>query len=164
MKKFILTLTIMSLLCLSLAGCIAWKTSEDYELLQDISNIESIRIYSTNYSSDRIYDYSDPEDPCGALLGEILYEQFSQFVDELIGLSFVDEHLIILFPVAFDPNFYYGNYIVKIEYSDGSCELISDIIQRQFTVDEDYPDTIRYVIDAEHWLAFLQKWVELPQQ
>ena len=68
----------------------------------------------------------------------------------------------MLLPIAVDPNFYYGYYIVKIEYRDGSCELISDSIQRQFRANEKYPDSIDYTIEQDAWLTFLQNWADLP--
>jgi len=163
MKKIVLTLILLSLICISFSGCIHWETSVDYELLHDVSNVQSIRIYSSD-DSEIAYDYSDPVDPCGDLLGEIPSDRFAVFTEELTGLSFTESHLIILFPAAYDPNFYYGNYIVKIEYYDGSCELISDCIQRQFRLNEKYPDTIRYGVEMESWLDFLQNWVNISDQ
>ena len=162
MKKTILTIALVSLICLSLAGCIHWETPVSYDLMQDISNIKSIRVYGTDDGSEVLYDYSDPNDPCRVLLGEIPSEQYAVFTEELRGLSFVEPHLIILFPVTYDPNFYYGNYLVKIEYHDGSCELISDVIQKRFSIDEKYPDSSDYNTEYEAWLAFLRNWVELP--
>ena len=167
MKKIIIVVLLISLVSTLLTGCIQWETSEKYELLQDITNIKSIRVHQDNYeefeeANGRIYNYSDPDEPCGQLLGEIPSDQFAAFAEELTGLSYVEPHLIILFPVAYDPNFYYGNYIVKIEYHDGSCELISDIIQRKFAVNEKYPSTTDYNANEEAWLAFLEKWVDLP--
>ena len=162
MKKTILTVILLSLICTTLVGCIQWETPVSYELIHDPSDIKSIRIFITDDDSEVLYDYSDPDDPCGELLGEIPSEQFSAFTNELSGLSFVESHLIILFPVAYDSNFYYGSYIVKIEYHDGSCELISEYIQRQFRGNEKYPDTTRYNTEYETWLAFLRNWVEIP--
>ena len=159
MKKIIIVVLLISLVSTLLTGCIQWDTSVQYELLQDISNIKSIRIYNENEMS---YDYSDPVEPCGELLGEIPSEQFDAFTKELTGLPFLEHHIIFLFPVAYDPNFYYLGPIVKIEYNDGSCELISDSIQRQFKVNEEYPDTIQYGVEEECWLAFLRNWVDLP--
>ena len=157
MKKIILSVLLFSLICTSLVGCIHWETPVRYELMHDHSNIKSIRIYSASESS---YNYSDPNDPCGELLSEVSSEQFAAFAEKLSGLSFAEQHMILLIPVTYDPNFYYGNYIVKVEYHDGSCELISDIMQRQFRVDEKYPDMTRYGIEQEPWLAFLQNWVD----
>ena len=158
MKRTFQTLVLMSLICVILTGCIHWQTSEIYELKHDISEIKSIRIYST---ADN-YSYSDPIEPCGELLGEIPAEQYAQFTEELTGLSFVESHMILLIPDSYDPNFYYGYYIVKIEYHDGSWELISDIIQRQFSANDRISSTTRYSTAQESWLAFLQNWVELP--
>lgn len=157
MKKTILTVVLLSLICISLTGCIHWETQECYELIDDVSEIKSICIYSA--ADD--YNYSDPDEPCGELLGEIPSDQFTAFAEELTGLSFVEQHMILLFPVTYDPNFSYGNYIIKIEYHDGRCELISDIIQYQFRANKKYPYHTSYVTEQEQWLAFLQNWVEL---
>ena len=158
MKKLLLLVLLVIMLTVVLSGCIHWETNVKYELLFDPSEIESILVYA---AADN-YNYSDPIEPCGELLGEIPAEQYAVFTEELTGLPFVEPHLIILFPVTYDPNFYYGNYIVKIEYHDGSCELISDIIQRQFRVNEKYSDTFCYSAGDEAWLVFLKNWVELP--
>ena len=159
MKKFVLSAILLSILCLSLSGCIHWETPVSYKLLHDVSVITSIRIYRTDNTS---YDYEDPEDPLGEMLAEIPTEEFASFTKELTDLSFVKNHVIILFPVAIDPNFYYGNHIVKVEYQDGSCELISYIIQRQFIVGEKYPKLTRYTAENESWLAFLRNWADIP--
>ena len=159
MKKFVLSAILLSILCLSLSGCIHWETPVSYKLLHDVSEITSIRIYRTDNTS---YDYEDPEDPLGEMLAEIPTEEFASFTKELTDLSFVKNHVIILFPVTIDPNFYYGNHIVKVEYQDGSCELISYSIQRQFIVGEKYPNLTRYTAENESWLAFLRNWADIP--
>ena len=159
MNKICLTFVMLLLICFFFSGCISWETQASYELLYDPAQIKSIRIYRTN---NDLYDYNDPNGPCGELLGEIAPEQYAYFTAELTGLSFAEHHLIILFPVAVDPNFYYGNYIVKIEYQDGSCELISDWMQRKFRVNEKYPDYTDYDTEDEPWLEFLRKWVDDP--
>ena len=161
MKKIAFATILLSLICVCLAGCIHWKTSVSLALLHDVSEITSIRIYRTNHTSDVGYDYGDPVDPLGEMLAEIPTEEFASFTKELTDLSFVENHLIILFPVAIDPNFYYGNHIVKVEYQDGSCELISYNIQRQFIVGEEYPKTTRYSAEHESWLAFLRNWTDI---
>ena len=162
MKKIVLALIVFSIICMVLTGCIHWETSVDYKLLHDTSQIQSIRIYKTK--SGIGYNYSDPIDPCSALLGEISSDQVADFVEELTALPFTESHLILLFPAAVDPNFYYGNHIVKVEYLDGSCELISYCIQRQFPLNEKYPDTTRYGTENEQWLDFLQNWVDISDQ
>ena len=162
MRKKIVSVMLLFFICVSLGGCIRWETPVHYGLMHDLSEIKSIRIYCTDDDSEKLYNYSDPDDPCRVLLGEISSDQFAPFTEELIGLSRTESHLIFLFPVTYDPNFYYGNYLVKIEYHDGSCELISDLMQSQFKVDEKHPDVTRYAPDQEAWLAFLQNWVTLP--
>ena len=157
MKKILSIVFVFSLICASLTGCIQWETPATYALMNEFSSIESIRIYQSDYP----YKYSDPDDPCSEMLAEIPADQFAAFTEELTGLSFKNEHLIILFPVTFDPNFYYGDYIVKITYNDGSCELISNVVQRQFRVDKKYADTTDYIAENEAWLAFLQNWADI---
>ena len=160
MKKIAVSLIVLLVICMVLSGCIHWETPVNYKFMQDVSNIQSIRIYKTN-DSEILYDYSDPDDPCGLFLAEIPSEQFALFMEKFAGLSFHKSHLIILFPVTYDPNFYYGEYIVKIVYHDGSCELISDCNQRQFRLNEKYPDDIRYGCDRDQWEAFINQWTKL---
>ena len=81
MKKIVLALIVFSIICMVLTGCIHWETSVDYKLLHDTSQIQSIRIYKTK--SGIGYNYSDPIDPCSALLGEISSDQVADFVEEL---------------------------------------------------------------------------------
>ena len=167
MKKIIIAVLLISMVSTLLTGCIQWETPKKYELLQDTANIKSIRVYQDNSdafyeANGRMYNYSDPDEPCGALLGEIPAEQYPAFAEELTRLSFTEHHIIFLFPVTYDPNFYYMGPIVKIEYYDGSCELISEIIQRKFVVNKKYPSTTDYTAQKEAWFAFLEKWVDLP--
>ena len=159
MKKTILTVILISLICMSLVGCIHWETPVSYDLMNDSSKIQSIRFYRTNQDS---YNYSDPNDPCGELLGEITSEEFATFEEELNALLFAQQHLIILFPVAYDPNFYYGDHIVKVEYQDGSCELISYCIQYQFDENGECINCTRYIAEQKIWLPFLKNWVDIP--
>ena len=160
MIKKILAVLLFCSVCLSLSGCIYWETSTSYELMHDVSHISCIRIYDT-YTNDVSYDYRDPNEPCVDLIGEIPSDQISAFVDDLTGLSFVDQHFILLFPVTYDPNFYYGPYIVKVEYEDGSCELISECIQYKFYANEKYPYSYDYSVEWDAWLDFLQKYVDV---
>lgn len=167
MRKIIPVVLLVALTCTLLTGCIQWQTKAEYTLLQDVSNIKSIRVYQDSMDTfseenGRMYNYSDPNEPCGTLLGEIPADQYAVFTAELTGLSFVEHHIIFLVPVAYDPNFYYGDTIIKIEYYDGSCELISCFIQRQFSINEKYPDTTWYDTEDDAWDAFLQNWVDLP--
>ena len=168
MRKIIAVILLIALACTLLSGCIQWQTKAEYTLLQDVSNIKSIRVYQdsmdTFYEENgRMYNYSDPNEPCGALLGEIPADQYAVFTAELTGLSFVEPHIIFLVPVTYDPNFYYLSPIVKIEYYDGSCELISSAIQRQFNVNEEYPDVTDYDVDDDAWNTFLGKWAALSE-
>ena len=158
MKKLVLLLFLILLLSVFVTGCIYWETPVTYNLMYEPSEIVSIRIYEVA----KEYSYSDPIAPCGELLAEIASDDYSVFADELSQISFTNSHLIILFPVTYDPNFYYGRYIAKIEYRDGSCELISYVIQRQFDVNQKYPDTTRYTTEQDIWLAFLRKWATIP--
>ena len=168
MRKIIPVVLLVALTCTLLTGCIQWQTKAEYTLLQDISNIKSIRVYQDNMdafyeANGRLYNYSDPNEPCGDLIGEIPSDQYAAFTKELINLSFVEHHIIFLFPVAYDPNFYYSGPIVKIEYYDGSCELISRIIQNQFPINRKYPTSTDYSVENDDdWYRFLQNWVELP--
>ena len=160
MKKIIVSIILWSLICISLIGCIHWETSVTYELMYDISEIKSIRIYGSDFS-EGVYDYSDRNDPCKELLSEIPSEEFALFAEELTALSFVESHMILLIPVTYGTNFYYGNYIIKVDYCDGSCELISDMIQRQFIANKQHPDVTKYQTTHESWLAFLQNWADI---
>ena len=158
MKKIVLILIALSLICLTLSGCIHWKTSVNYELMHDISSIKSIGIYSAE-----LFDVTAPGNPCGELLGEIPSDQFAVFTAELTDRSFVDSHLILLFPAAYDPNLFYGDPIVKIEYHNGHFELISNGIQSEFQQSEQCSDWTGYSVDEEQWQAFLRKWVEMSK-
>ena len=164
MRKIISVMLLLSLVCVCFTGCISWETPVKYELMHDVSEILSIRIYCTDDGSDVVYNYSDPDDPCRILIGEIPSEHYSNFVEELVGLSFSESHMILMVPLPIDPNFYYGKYLVKVEYIDGRCELISNPLSYQFEANGDISKLIRYSIDRELWLSFLQNWVDIEEK
>ena len=146
MRK-VLILFLVVVLAFSCTGCFQITLDRGYELHQDKSQIKSISL-CVEFRGDPLKQFKtlDPS-------------QFDVFIDDFEALPFADKWLIVLLPAAIDPSFYFGEYVIRFEYLDGSVELISDCdFQEYKSVDAAYSQTEHYSIDKDPWYDFLEKY------
>ena len=111
-----LTISIILIMC-CLSSCIIIPRYRHFEI--DSNTISSIEIYDLCENEDYSSLFLKTETP----VYEIPKEQTANFVADLNSIEFSDYIIIVL--AAIDPSFNYGKWTVRINYSDGTYELIS---------------------------------------
>ena len=151
MKRTVpLTVTLI-LVMISLVGCCIIPIYKHFEI--DQQTVESIELY------DLCDDPYDPLEKEPAY--EIPQEQKAEFLQDLAKIKFTDVILIVL--AAVDPSFYYDTWTVRINYTDGSFELISaDGYGQVFDANGEQTDGHHFGCEQEEWDAFLVKY--LPEE
>lgn len=117
MKRIVLFLISIILVMSCLSGCIIIPRYRHFEI--DATTVLSIQIYDLCESESYYDQFIKTETP----VYEIPQEQTANFVADLNSITFTDYLIIVL--AAIDPSFNYGKWTVRINYSDGTYELIS---------------------------------------
>ena len=117
MKRIVLFLISIILVMSCLSGCIIIPRYRHFEI--DATTVLSIQIYDLCESESYYDQFIKTETP----VYEIPQEQTANFVADLNSITFTDHLIIVL--AAIDPSFSYGVWTVRINYTDGSYELIS---------------------------------------
>ena len=117
MKRIgLLTLTII-LIMLTLTSCIVIPIYKRFKI--DADTVTSIEIYDL-CELDSLYGNFDKTQKN---IYKISADKNADFLNDLAEIRFSDS--IILVPAAVDPSFYYDEWTVRINYTDGSYEFIS---------------------------------------
>ena len=149
-RTALLTLTIM--LVLTFSSCIVIPLHRTFDI--DESTILSIEIYDLCKNESSGGTFLDNE----TAVYEIPLEKNADFLNDLAKIHFSDS--IIISPAAFDPSFYYDMWTVRINYTDGSYELIScDHYGETYDQSGKITDVHHYGCDSEEWEALIQKYV-----
>ena len=149
-KVFVFVLVVI--LSINLSGCIPIILDEYYEISQPMDQIQSIAIYARSYEEDAEYN-----ELCETPLVIIPQEDFSGFIAELEAVYCKD--VIFITIAAVDPSFYFGDYVVQIDYIDSSQEFVSNA-GFQYTEGADGSvDLSHYSYDRDQWDAFISKYV-----
>ena len=120
MKKLRLAwiLLLIFVLLISLNGCVIIPRHMNYD---DINReqVSSVDIYDLYKSESNYSDFLTTETPVYTLTND----QLDSFLSDLADIRFTDYIIIVL--AAVDPSFSYGDWVVRINYTDGSYSLIS---------------------------------------
>lgn len=115
-KQFILMAVILvSVICLS--GCIVIPQGKYYDIsAEQVSSVQFYDFRNSEYGYDG-FDHS--EEPVYTLAED----QLEDFLNDFSNLRFSDTIVIAL--AAVDPSFSYGDWVVRINFTDGSYTLYS---------------------------------------
>jgi len=150
MKRFFL-LTIVFAMLFSLSGCIIIPLHKNLVIPED--TVASIEVFDLRNDS-RESSIFDTENP----VYTIPPAQLGEFLDELGKLQLTDYIVIIL--AAVDPGFYYGSWVIRINYKDGSYEYLSESgYSEVFDENGKWQEVNTYAPDDEERYAFIQKFV-----
>ena len=147
LKRFIVLAVAFALLC-SLTGCFYVVFDRYYELAQDTDQITSIGIYE-HTGDNKLSDTA---------LASLDSAEFEGFVTALEKLPFKNAMVISL--AASDPSFYFGKYVVKITYSNGAYELISDSDYQEYYDSNGVMDYHHYALSSDKWEKFLSTYMD----
>ena len=147
--SLILTAIIVTVM---LAGCIVIPRYRNFVI--DPDTVASIELYDL-CEVDTLYgDFVKTEAP----VYEIPPERTGDFLHDLSEIRFSDPLIIVL--AAIDPSFYYDNWTVRINYTDGSFELISsDGFGQVYDQNNKDIDSHHYGCDQEEWSALIRKFI-----
>lgn len=132
-------------------GCITLRFHYD-----DINadQISSIAIYDLRESSDFGSGFYENTEPVYTLEEA----QKEPFLEALAKIEFKDT--LVLLPVPFDPSFDYGKWVVRINYTDGSYQLIScGGYGETFDANGETTDGNHYGCDDVVWEEFICDYV-----
>ncbi len=154
--KRIVSLTITAILLLAtmsaLTGCIITTVHKEFEI--DADTVSFIEIYDLCEIDSLYGDFVKTATP----VYEIPDEKVSDFLSDLAEIRFSDSTVIAL--VAMDPSFYYDGWTVRINYTDGSYELIScDGFGQTYDKNGEETDSHHFGCDNEEWWAFISQYV-----
>ena len=136
----------------SKTSCIVIPLYEHFEI--DVDTVASIEIYDLCMVDSLGGAFLETEAP----VYEIPAEEKADFLNDLSKIRFSDVILIVL--AAVDPSFCYGEWTVRINYTDGSYELISpDGYGEVFDSNGEVTDAHHYGCDQEEWTSFIGKYV-----
>ena len=106
-------------LLITLTGCIIIPQYQRFDI--DVDTVISIEIYDLSLCENSSFGSSflETESPVYMLPDK----QIVNFLKDLADIRFSDTLFITIFAV--DPSFYYDDWTVRINYNDGSFQLIS---------------------------------------
>ena len=144
--KLFIVLLIFSLL-LTFAGCISWSKKYDDIVPEDISSVE---FYDLCDSDQRGSGFHKAITPVYSLPDE----QLDNFLNALSTIRFTDG--IILLPVAWDPSFDYGKWVVRLNYADGAYTFLSDHgFGESYDANNNLISSNHYGCDSDEWSALI---------
>jgi len=152
MKRTVLLTITMLLMISTLTSCIVIPRYKRFEI--DADQVASVEIYDLCENETFGGEFLKTE----AAVYEIPKERVSDFFNDLSKIRFFDTIIIVLAPT--DPSFYYDTWVVRINYRDGSYELLSsDGYGEVYYQNGEVKDSHHYSCDNEEWWAFIEKYV-----
>ena len=149
MTKYLVFILLLCFTATMFSGCI--QLTGTYELFHDPSDVEKVEIYYLDESQD--FELPVDAKPIKYLLGD----DVRAICDDLESLQYKD--VIILLPVMYDPSFSLGEYVVKVSYRNGDCEIIGDYGYQTTKVVEGRGAAHHYSFDNAAWDALINKYV-----
>ena len=147
---FLILLCFMTLA--SLTSCIAIPMHKHYDI--DPKEVSSIEIYDL-CETDSLYGKFHKTETS---VYEIPKEKNADFLSELSDIEFSDTLLITIIPS--DPSFYYDEWTVRVNYTDGSYELIScDYYGQTYNPNGEVTDEHHFGCERDEWRAFVEQYV-----
>lgn len=151
-KRVLLTALLFLAIFVSLTSCIMIPTYKYYEI--DPEKVSSIEIYDLRNSDTHYSDFLETEIPAYA----IEKEQTINFLSDLSDIRFSDTIIITI--AAVDPSFSYDDWVVRINYTDGSYSLIScDGYGETYDANDQVIEANHFGCDDEEWKQFISTYV-----
>ena len=152
MKRIgLLILTLIIVTC-TMTSCVIIPVFKFFNV--DANTVASIEIYNLSEDDSLYSDFIENKTP----VYEIPAEETADFLKDLSEIRFSDT--LIIAPIAIDPSFYYDEWTVRINYTDGSYELIScDGYGETNGSNGKVIDAHHFGCDQEEWSSFIGKYV-----
>lgn len=155
MKRCLLSAFMIFTIVFALSSCVIIPMHKNFVI--DPAKIASIEIYDLRKSDTYGEIFLEDTSP----VYEIPSEEIDDFTSDLAQIEFT-RYLIITI-AAIDPSLNYGDFVVRINYTDGSFEFLSDgDFGQTFDQDGEAISGHRYGADSEEWEEFIGKY--LPEE
>ena len=145
---------IFLLFCVLVAfeGCIIIPRYRRYEIAA--ADVLSIEIYDLRGVQERTGSVLQNETPIYTLEGE----QIATFLGDLSEIQFSDHIVIVL--AAIDPSFHYGEWVARINFTDGSYTCISNAgYNETYDANDQFLDSNHYSCDNEEWVQLILSYL-----
>ncbi len=150
--RFVLILSVVSIMLNSLVGCIIIPQYTYYDDI-DREQVSSVDIYDLR-NGDHSARFLETE----VSVYTLTEYQLDSFFSDLADIRFANHIVIVL--AAVDPSFYYDDWVVRINYTDGSYCLIScGGYGETYDANHQVIDSNHYSCDDEEWNQFIGKHV-----
>ena len=136
---------LLSSLLLVLSGCISVPVYKNHTFSHD--DVASVSIYDLRESDTHYSGFHEKQEP----VYTVPQEQLDDFLTDLSDIRFSDS--IIIFTIAaVDPSFTFDDWVVRVNYKDGSFDLIScDYYNEQYDENGNCTDRDHFGSDNEFW-------------
>lgn len=147
MKRAFLICILFLTVLVSLTGCIMIPIHKQYDIdPKEVSSIEIYDLRGGGYLSAETLAYTIEED------------QTEDFLRDLSDIRFTD-HIIITI-AAIDPSFDYGEWTVRVNYTDGSYSFISCAgYGETYDANNEVIDCNHFECETYKWKALIRKYV-----
>lgn len=154
-NRIIPLFTVLIILTVTFTGCIVIPQYKYYDISPD--EVISVQIYDLRTSETYYGDFIEKDNPVYTLPEDIT----DDFLTELSEIRFKDSIVITI--AAVDPNFTYDEWVARINYADGSYDLIScDGYGQSYNETNEVTDTNHYGCDNDEWKKFITGY--LPEE
>lgn len=155
MKRIFMLALITVLLICTLSACIMIPRRKNFEI--DPETVASVEFYD-------LREYKGPEESAFLKTEVPVYTlptgSTAAFLSDLGDIRFSDTIIITI--AAIDPSFRYGEWVVRINYTDGSFQLLSDGgYGESFDANGERTSSHHFSPKDERWSALMEKY--LPQ-
>lgn len=134
-------------LIVSLSGCIIIPLSKYYDIPAE--EVNSVQFYHYDPDTSSESDYN--------LIHTVSEESKEAFLDDFSKLKFTDSIIITL--AAIDPSFSYGDWVVRINFSDGQYTLYSSGgYGETFDAEGNCTSATHFSCDAEELEQLIEKY------
>ena len=147
--SIVLAISILMVFTIFLSGCVIIPLEKRYEY--NAENVSSIDVYDLHEAPDRSNVKFEEIEPIYTL-DESEHEDF---LSDLAEIEYTDYIIIAL--AAIDPSFEYGEWTVKITFTDGTYRLLScGGYGEEFDENGDRIKGNHYSCEDEEWDAFVE--------
>ena len=154
MKRILTLSLLLGIIAVFLSGCIVIPRYERFDIAED--TVSSIEIYDLRECGDRFggAGFLETETP----VYEIPQEKKADFLKSLYNIRFTNHIVIII--AAVDPSFSYGEWVARINYTDGRYELIScQGYGETFNESGELVSWNHFGCDDDEWNGFIGEYV-----
>ena len=151
-KRICLVVILPVVLACFLSACIVIPVRKHYRIAEE--SVSSVEIYDLNINGNYNSDFIKTEESVYTLE----QDRVGDFLADLSKIRFSDT--IIISFTAVDPNFTYDQWVARINYTDGSYDLIScDGYGEAYDKNGELTDSNHLGCDNDQWKQFIAKYI-----